>query len=281
MKFCSICNKKFNKSELLQSSDDEYFCKECFKYEYCAVSTKKKPPVSNKYEGDSSRKRIKMFPMEELAKIRRNREIKRKAVPSKRPLQCPHVDCNRYVSIYDLNAHFQHEHMEVPITETALDARNPLTFQPTDIRYGVKQCLILLNVIPQNEEIENSGSQEKPLMPVTVAVLASRLASAQLGDEEDVVTQDENTGMVSGNNDKIIIWTASNVLCDFSYTVAVSTITENVRVKHYGPVLQLGNNPQTLCMEGQCLILSHFHFLGMSDNGLKPLRLDVIIHSED
>ncbi|EFA07351.1 uncharacterized protein LOC103314849 [Tribolium castaneum] len=280
MKLCSICGQKFKKSELLQSSDDEYFCKECFKLEYCAVSAKKKPPVANKYEGDLAKTPTVMFPLDELARIRRNREIKRNTVPSKRPLQCPHIHCNRYVSIYDLNAHFQHEHMEVPIAETALDARNPLTFHPKDIRYGVKQCLILLNVVPQNDDTENTGSQ-KPSLPVTVAVLISRIASAQLGDEEEMLMQEENSGMVSGNNDKIIIWTASNVLCDYSYTVAVSTVTENVRVKHYGPILQLGGSTKTLCMEGQCLILSHFHFMGMSENGIRPLRLDVIIHSED
>lgn len=36
MNKCSICKQRFDNTELLQSSQDEYFCKECFKYEYCA-----------------------------------------------------------------------------------------------------------------------------------------------------------------------------------------------------------------------------------------------------
>jgi hypothetical protein len=109
------------------------------------------------------------------------------------------------------------------------------------------------------------------------------MAAAQLGDEtnQSIVEDEEVNGTVISNNDKIIIWMASNVVCDYSYTVAVSTVSEDIRVKYYGPVLQLGNSPKKLCMEGHCLILSHFHFLGMSENGLKPLQLDVIVHSED
>jgi hypothetical protein len=186
------------------------------------------------------------------------------------------------VSICDLNAHFQHEHIEVPIAQTSLDDRNPLTFYPRDIRYGVKQCLILLNVIVPPEEPNDSSQSDKP-SSITVAVLASRMAAAQLGDEtnQSIVEDEEVNGTVISNNDKIIIWMASNVVCDYSYTVAVSTVSEDIRVKYYGPVLQLGNSPKKLCMEGHCLILSHFHFLGMSENGLKPLQLDVIVHSED
>ena len=117
-----------------------------------------------------------------------------------------------------------------------------------------------------------------------MAVLASRLAAAQLSEEtiNECILEDEDCNeLTTCINDKIIIWIASNIVCNYNYTAAVSTVSEDVRLKYYGPVLQLGNNPKKLCMEGHCLILSHFHFLGMSENGTKPLHLDVIIHSED
>ncbi|RZB77524.1 hypothetical protein BDFB_010755 [Asbolus verrucosus] len=287
MNRCSICNSEFQDAELLQSNQDEYFCKECFKCQYCAVLKKKKPVVSNRCEGDSPAKPRKMFSQAELLAMKEERERARvnSIFTSKRPLQCPHVDCNRYVSVFDLNAHFQHEHMEVPIAETALDARNPLAFYPRDVRYGVKQCLVLLSVLPPPLDAGTTtrSRAEKPKPPATIAVLASRIAVAHLGEEsnECMVEDEEAASVVLGNNDKIIVWTSSNVVCDYSYTVAASTVCEDIRIKYYGPVLQLGDTPKKLCKEGHCLILSHFHFLGMSENGSKPLNLDVIIHSED
>lgn len=119
-------------------------------------------------------------------------------------------------------------------------------------------------------------------MPVTIVVLASRVSPSQLGVKEYNSSVDEyqKDGKFD-NKDKIILWAASNVVCKYSYTIAASTISEDVRVKYYGPILQLGKSPAKLCLEGQGLVLSHFHAIGMSDFGSKPLHLDVIIHSED
>lgn len=81
--------------------------------------------------------------------------------------------------------------------------------------------------------------------------------------------------------DKIIIWVASNIPTNLSYTVAVSTISMNIRQKYFGPMVTLGQDPVDVCKEGECLTLSHFHVNGMSENGAKPLALDVVIHGPD
>lgn len=81
--------------------------------------------------------------------------------------------------------------------------------------------------------------------------------------------------------DKIIIWVASNITMNLSYTVAASTLSMNIRQKYFGPMATLGEDPLEICKEGECLTLSHFHINGMSEYGAKPLALDVVIHGPD
>lgn len=122
-------------------------------------------------------------------------------------------------------------------------------------------------------------------------LLATRLASCNLGKETEQTAYDPEDDSDSSRtyvendvllpNDKIIIWLASNVFTSLSYTVAASTLSNKIRQKYFGPMATLGENPTELCSEGNCLILTHFHINGMSENGLKPLALDVVIHSPD
>lgn len=51
------------------------------------------------------------------------------------------------------------------------------------------------------------------------------------------------------------------------------------RQKFYGPLMTLNESPGKLCKEGQCLLLTLTHCVGMTENGTKPLALDVVIHS--
>lgn len=81
--------------------------------------------------------------------------------------------------------------------------------------------------------------------------------------------------------DKIIIWLASNIYTNLSYTIAASTLSNKIRQKYFGPMLTLGDSPLELCRNGMCLILTHYHVNGMTENGTKPLSLDVVIHSPD
>lgn len=127
----------------------------------------------------------------------------------------------------------------------------------------------------------------KPVM----FLLATRVASCQLAKEAGHTACDSEENLDSPRtftendvllpDDKIIIWMASNVFTSLSYTVAASTLSNKIRQKYFGPMVTLGDNASELCNEGNCLILTHFHVNGMSENGLKPLALDVVIHSPD
>lgn len=108
----------------------------------------------------------------------------------------------------------------------------------------------------------------------------------EIDDRSSVITATTETVLEKSKDfmlptDKIIIWVASNIATNLSYTVAVSTLSMNVRQKYFGPMISLGEDPIEICGEGDCLTLSHFHVNRMSENGIKPLALDVVIHSPD
>lgn len=137
-----------------------------------------------------------------------------------------------------------------------------------------------------------------------MVLLATRISVCQLNqhrlsdldvDEPPMEMNDEKSSDITGTTeillngnrdmmipfDKIIIWVASNITTNLSYTVAASTVSMNVRQKYYGPVITLGEDPIEICREGECLTLTHFHVNGMSEYGAKPLALDVVIHGPD
>lgn len=116
--------------------------------------------------------------------------------------------------------------------------------------------------------------------PSIVAII-TKLASYEeyLHGEDD----DDNTSEYSNPcspTDKIFIWVSSNIPNKYYYTLAVSTVCNSIRLKYYGPMLTLTEDYEKLCENGQGLILSQNHIMGMTDNGQKPLKLDVLIHEE-
>ncbi|KAJ8969619.1 hypothetical protein NQ317_005530, partial [Molorchus minor] len=217
------------------------------------------------------------------------------------PIQCPKADCNKFVSLFTFESHFKHEHKEIPIILTQLDARSALEFYPRDVRYGRIQCIVLLNVInhdfsyivPAGRSYSRTNVRSADARPVML-LLATRIAGEDLAKlEYEYNESDDSSGsdMDSAKtfiqndilllHDKIVIWMASNIPLNLSYTVAASTLSNKIRQKYFGPLLTLGDNPIDLWREGSGLILTHFHINGMSENGTKPLALDVVIHSPD
>ncbi|KAJ8972078.1 hypothetical protein NQ314_000391 [Rhamnusium bicolor] len=289
---CVTCKEKVEKKYLLQSSDKTCYCKECFRRRFCTPSGDQKiRPIAKQF---CERKSKKLIPFPEIYSFKRpqstscvNRNKSASVMSlSKRPLQCPKADCNKFISIFTLEAHFKYEHKEIPIILTQLDSRSALEFYPRDVRYRVTQCIVLLNVI--NHDFSNIIPRSKPVM----VLLATRVAGYELAKEEiegmygDSVEEFDcsktyNESELLLRDDQIIIWMASNVFTNLSYTVAASTLSNKIRQKYFGPMLTLGENPVELCSNGNGLILSHFHINGMSENGTKPLALDVVIHSPD
>ncbi|CAH1117860.1 unnamed protein product [Phaedon cochleariae] len=310
MATCVSCQEKFERKYMLEGRNNVLYCTECFKRLFLTASGDSR----SRQTGDM---KDKMFPHPEILSYHNRRSSPTKSTSSsiislsKRPLQCPKADCNKFVSLFTLESHFKYEHKEVPIILTQLDARSALEFYPQDIRYGVTQCIVLLNVVnhdfsdvlPQTScYCSKTNLQSSDVKPVMV-LLAGRIAACHLNhiddkkyqpssdddladtDEEETIissgTYVEATPHILGKHDKIVIWVASNVITNLSYTVAASTLSNKIRQKFFGPILALGDGPVDVCKAGTGLILTHYHVNGMSENGSKPLAVDVVIHSQD
>ena len=76
---------------------------------------------------------------------------------------------------------------------------------------------------------------------------------------------------------KILLWVGSSIATKLSYTIAVSTQSNDVRMKYYGPILTIGNSYRDLCVGGKGLVLSHYHIMGMSRHNSKVV-VDIVIH---
>ncbi|KAG5894305.1 hypothetical protein JTB14_015545 [Gonioctena quinquepunctata] len=325
MATCMGCQDKFDRRCMLEGRNNILYCSDCFKGLHLAGSgdTRSKRP---------SDFREKMFPYPEVfSQQKRQISPVRSSTPSvmslsKRPLQCPKADCSKFISLFTLESHFKYEHKEVPIILTQLDARSALEFYPRDVRYGVTQCIVLLNVInhdfskiiPQTSNYCSRTNlqtgESKPVMVLMAARVAGSLLNQLIQDKNfhddsfvtsTFVTTDEERKHDNDNDDfedddtksfktyvetkqrslnpgdQILIWVASNIFTNLSYTVAASTLSNKIRQKYYGPMLTLGDNPMEMCKEGKGLILTHFHVNGMSEDGTKPLAIDVVIHSPD
>lgn len=81
--------------------------------------------------------------------------------------------------------------------------------------------------------------------------------------------------------DRIVIWVASNIQTNLSYTIAVSTKSNKIRQKYFGPVSTLDCKGEELCKNGECLMMTNFHVNRMSNDGTKSLLLDVVLHGPD
>lgn len=119
-----------------------------------------------------------------------------------------------------------------------------------------------------------------PIKPIFV-VMAAKLAifpTDETGipdDEEDNVSQYSNPCSPA---DRIIIWVASNVITKYSYTLAISTVCNGIRLKYFGPLLTINEDYVKLYEEGKGLLLNQNHIEGMTEGGHKPLILDILIH---
>lgn len=117
---------------------------------------KKKSPPRSPPVGDTIPGQTKMFTLAEINQIRQNRKSNlNKSAISRRPLRCPHTNCQRYIGISDLIPHFQHEHLDIPILKTVLEERLPFTFFPKHIQSGTQKCIALLKIATQKPKTAN------------------------------------------------------------------------------------------------------------------------------
>lgn len=111
-------------------------------------------------------------------------------------------------------------------------------------------------------------------------VMATKLATFPRSEEGEEDDDDNSSDSSNGCTpvDQILIWVACNIITKYNYTLAISTMCNGIRLKYFGPMSSLNDNYIKLCEQGRGLVLSQNHIEGMTENGTKPLVLDIIIH---
>ncbi|KAL3283020.1 hypothetical protein HHI36_006177 [Cryptolaemus montrouzieri] len=298
---CQICGNTFLKNSMVNSKIEGPVCKECFKNEgkYNAKPQQRhrpKAPPSNS-EGNNQEICNKLFPHPEKFHMRRRPEssttlICTTSTPSisKKPLQCPYQQCGKFVSVFEISAHFKYEHKEVPHIFTHFDARSALEFSPKIIQHGVLCTMVLLNLRKSEPNLVPvaSSTSRKIINESTkdaqacLIVLATRLTDY---DVEEKQCKDEKNRHHRSNevndSDKWIFWLGSNISINLSYTIAISSLDNEMRLKYFGPVLHIEEKPLKLWQDGRCLLMNKYQIERMSDNFQKKLSLDVIVYQED
>lgn len=67
-----------------------------------------------------------------------------------RPIVCPYKSCKKAIAVGQMEDHFLHEHNNVTLIKTQFDARNGLDLHVNDIRYNERICLVLINIINED-----------------------------------------------------------------------------------------------------------------------------------
>ncbi|XP_057666515.1 uncharacterized protein LOC130900136 isoform X2 [Diorhabda carinulata] len=278
---CTGCQEKFDKRELIEGRDHVLYCGNCFKDVYCAASGDSKSK-------ETSDLREKIIPYPEIFSYNKKRSfIAESCVTS---------------SSSTISLSKKYEHKEIPIVITQVDARSALEFYLKDIPDNVTQCVALFNIIgydfstilPQTSQNSTTILQNSNAKPMMV-LLATRITNSEISLFDENVTC-QITETLDGSNttlayeednnltsplDRIVIWMSSNILTNLNYTVAASTLSNQIRQKYFGPMLLLGDIPMDIFRNGTCLILTHHHLSEMTRSGNEPLALDVVIHSPD
>ncbi|XP_045470674.1 uncharacterized protein LOC123677960 [Harmonia axyridis] len=280
---CQICGNSCYKEN--NNSSGDRLCRECTRSEYTSAEKLQRPQEQQKNEDLSN----KLFPHPEKFQRRKitSTPLESQTKISKRPLRCPYRDCAKFVGVFDISPHFKCEHKEVPHIMTHFDARNALEFSAKDVKRGCIRTMLLLN-------LDDSGNIE-PKTPSTalskssscfskenstLLVLATKLSEYDVDDKLRDKPRKHRTDEIK-DTDKWIFWVGSNISTNLSYTIAISTLDNETRLKYFGPVVHLEESPVKLWGNGRCLLMNRFNIERMSQNFQKNLNLDVIIYTEE
>ncbi|XP_050307008.1 uncharacterized protein LOC126743823 isoform X2 [Anthonomus grandis grandis] len=219
---CQICQTHFDVDTLLETSNNEFYCGDCFKK---SIKGRKSDNSGHRTEQKPKQWGRKLIPSPEMytdnndLAISLYNESPSVLSLSYRPLRCPKVECNKYISVCTLENHIKHEHKEIPIMLTRFDTRCGIEdFDPCNSKYKIPKCLAVLKI---NDE-RLSSSMTKIRHPQEDQYLMMAVMCARIADDPE-----SPYGM--SYDDKVIIWIASDVQTNLSYSVAVSTFKNDCK----------------------------------------------------
>ncbi|CAH0557215.1 unnamed protein product [Brassicogethes aeneus] len=299
---CESCGNMFEKLCLLESKDKNYYCMDCFKRKFTKDKYSEKPRKmamffkNNRFIPNPEHHVEKIVPKKSTSVLSMKKSCSTMSL-SKRPLQCPHGVCSRFVSITTLSSHFKYEHPMIQQSNSPLDNRMSMSFTPTEIRYDLTTCLRVItitdldlnNIIPNNSKYDFNFPKELDSSIPVFFLLARRIPAYHIKNPDENIhdilesyEDDEKKLDFFKAGDKIILWIACNIPgAKLSYTIAASTISNDIRLKYYGPLLSISNHsPAELCKTANCLIISHWHCYKFIGGGARDVPVDVVIHED-
>lgn len=312
---CDICAQPKIDTKIVRCKNDHVFCTRCLKqigrlgnsrcpYANCKRKLIRKLPTAS---GDAK----KMFRTtqadiaEPVVDIRQscstlyNPDKMLSLSISRRPVYCPHQNCNWTVAVSSLSSHFLYEHRNIQKCKITFEQRTRVNCSLINLTRNTRHTLLYLELVEEDEDARRNNKHKKskvlstlsqrPIVFVMVYKfpLVSENEVVQVFNDSDDSEPDELIPMDpqevdTDGEDKIMIWLGANIATPFAYTVAASTSCEKVRLKYYGPLGTIHEEPNNLYEQGLGLVFtqgSHRKMVARSKSGAH-IALDLMIHPE-
>ncbi|XP_003425697.1 uncharacterized protein LOC100679314 isoform X2 [Nasonia vitripennis] len=204
---------------------------------------------------------------------------------SRRPIQCPLLDCAVNVAFSALTNHFIFDHPEVPILIVDPGEKSTLVVNFDGLVYDSSRCLALLLVSgklsgPAAKQFNGSHIHPRYKNRLPLPILAARLHCNASHDGGETGKGNHEDG-----GDVVIAWVAgldignsTTLRCSIQ---AIDSIDgEAFRSLTYtGPInsLRTAQKPKEVFLTGDCVIL-HDGFINHITSGCKNLNVNVTIH---
>ncbi|XP_014229219.1 uncharacterized protein LOC106654044 [Trichogramma pretiosum] len=224
---------------------------------------------------------------------------------SRRPIQCPRLDCAVNVAFSALANHFMFDHPEVPILGVDPGERSTFIFDYDDLDDDSSRCLALLLVSnklsgPAARQFNGMHVHPRYKNRLPLPLLAARLATCYGSSKSDSAEVRnscgvENEAVVHRSIDDVVIaWVAgldigssANVTL-LRYSVqAFDVVDDNGQecgggrsLTYTGPInsLRTAQRPREVFLTGDCVILHAGFIRHVTSRDCRNININVVVH---
>lgn len=216
------------------------------------------------------------------------------------------------MAISGIQLHFSVDHKHVIHLNTRLEATNGADLDLKELNDNEMTCFMLINILDDdNQPLSISSSSAKclkigdastkpclMLLGTKMEILTYVNSSDILNEEEkrsksskestDTLTNkafvESKTSLLNRDNitqesqstSRVLIWIASNIPVELSYTLCISSINPRKRLKFFGPMQTYKDKYPTIFEEGLVLNEHHINFLTSQEKYI----LELVIHEK-
>ncbi|XP_058794554.1 uncharacterized protein LOC131666163 [Phymastichus coffea] len=204
---------------------------------------------------------------------------------SRRPIQCPRLDCAVNVAFSALTNHFLFDHPEVPILSVDPGEKSTLIVNFDGLIYDSSRCLALLLVSrklsgPAARQFNGNHVHTRYKNRLPLPILAARLRCN--------ASKISNENNHNDDRDVVITWvagldignaTTGALCCSIQAIDSINGETAFRSLTYTGPInsLRTAQQPREVFLTGDCVIL-HDGFISHIASGCENLNINVTIH---